>query len=420
MLTNIVALKKALPVMNKDKTIINEAKFNKMLMYHKKYVIQTIYQISCAFTRFPDTLKNGVIGDSLFKSLFYSTDRKVYIYKRSNDCVLVLTSLSGEEAETFSKSILKTLTLADCIDIRIAGYSLNRAETPASLFKKMDYMDYHIQNSHENIKFYSQLIYNEAEKEKQVINFLQKALLSDQQEILSTFFQPVYDKNGSIAGVEALIRMHTRKYGNIEPNYFLPLAKKNNLMDNLTIKVLRDILALYKRLSKKTRDKLYYSINISGDELKDDNLILYMIEILDRGDFPEDRLIIEITEHDHIAENRIVRRNVKRLKSQQIKIALDDFGKGRSSLLRLRTRMFDYVKIDKSFLKDTESNETNYFFNHLLKIISLYEVETVIEGVETKNNHAFTDIMNFDYRQGFYYSEPLDIFNTIDKLEFGS
>ncbi|MFP4077920.1 MAG: EAL domain-containing protein [Candidatus Izemoplasmataceae bacterium] len=418
MRTNKLALK-VLPIMktSKNKPIINEAKFVKMLMRHKNYGIRTIYQIACAFTVAPDATKNSVIEDSIFESLLQLTDRKVYIYKRSNDRFLVLTDFDGEEAETFSKTILKSLTLANCIDIRIAGYFLKRAETPAALFKKMDHMDYHIQNAQGNIEFYSQLTCNEAEKKKIVTNYLQEALLSDQQEFLSTFFQPVYGKNGSIAGVEALIRMHTRKYGNIKPDYFLPLAKKNNLLDKLTIKVLRDILALYNRLSKKTRDKLYYSINISGDELTDDNHILHMIDTLEKEDFPEDRLIIEITEHDYIGDNRMVRRNVKRLKSQQIRIALDDFGKGRSSLIRLKTRMFDYVKIDKAFLKDVESDETHDFFNHLLKIISLYEVETVVEGVETKSNHVFTESMNIDYRQGFYYSEPLDVGNTIDKLE---
>jgi EAL domain-containing protein (putative c-di-GMP-specific phosphodiesterase class I)/GGDEF domain-containing protein len=247
------------------------------------------------------------------------------------------------------------------------------------------------------------------------------------------YYQPKVNlKNKKIETFEALIRWQHPLKGFISPGNFIPMVEKSSLIDSLTewviSRALRDINQLngvkgssefLNGLVDAETGQKYYNIavNISARNLQHPEFADSLISNLDKYNINPDRFSIEITETDLILEIEENIKKLQKLKNKGIKIYLDDFGKGYSSLKYLKELPVDYLKIDRYFIKNIgQEDASEDIIRSIIDMAHALNLKVVGEGVETKEQLDFLISLNCDYAQGYYFARPDTKENIIKKL----
>ena len=222
------------------------------------------------------------------------------------------------------------------------------------------------------------------------------------------YYQPQYEaQSGKLRGVEALIRWKDPDEGNISPEVFIPLAEKNGSIIPIGRWVIEDCISTYMKWKKDFDKQFILSINISAIQYKREDFVDGIIGIIDRYKMDPKELELEITETALIDNYDDVCGKLSSLRDYGIRISMDDFGTGYSSLSYLKSLPIDTLKIDRSFvetmLQDTNSNIIMESIMHMVQRLGL---ETVAEGVETKEQLMFLKEINCDNIQGFLLGKP--------------
>jgi predicted signal transduction protein with EAL and GGDEF domain len=192
----------------------------------------------------------------------------------------------------------------------------------------------------------------EMRKRTQIEQALRKAIAAEEIE---PHFQPIVDvRTGHRQGFECLARW-TTELGAISPAVFIPLAEQAGFIDSLTSHLFIKAIECAKLWPKD----IFLSFNLSSVQLMDPTTGLAVMAMLSKMDFDPRRIEIEITETAIMSDPETAERIINEMRAIGIRILLDDFGTGQSSLGRLRDFSFDKVKIDRSFIaalgEDTQS-----------------------------------------------------------------
>ena len=224
-------------------------------------------------------------------------------------------------------------------------------------------------------------------------------------EELSIVFQPIVDiKTNQVMGFEALARWNNPILGDVRPDMFIRSAEQMGTISKLTIILLRKAL----ELASEWPENIYMSFNLSIYDLSSPETILNLVSIIEKSDFPSDRIVFEVTEtaimHDMDRANEALRL----LKLQGAQIALDDFGTGYSSLSYVQRMPLDRLKIDRSFINEIDTNEdTKNIVRTILDLCNNLNLYCIIEGVETETQLNVLEQIGGQYVQGYYFSRPL-------------
>lgn len=231
--------------------------------------------------------------------------------------------------------------------------------------------------------------------------------MSDNQFVLH--YQPkVSCITNEVIGFEALLRWEHPEYGLIPPNDFIPIIEESHLIIDVGEWVLAEAvrqLAQWRQQGKKLRP---IAVNISGFHLHDDSLLIFLKKLIHQYNISIDLIEVEITEGVLTGHTEESIRAMGELKSHDVKLSIDDFGTGYSSLSYLKKFPIDALKIDRSFVNECNSNKDDAAI--CIAIISLAKslgLQTIAEGVETKEQLAFLKQQDCDIYQGFYFSKPL-------------
>jgi diguanylate cyclase (GGDEF)-like protein len=231
-------------------------------------------------------------------------------------------------------------------------------------------------------------------------------------------FVPYYEQQidldtGELVGFEMLARWKSPQFGLVNPEVFIPIAEEIDVISDLSESLIR--LALQD--ARDWDSKLTLSVNISPIQLRDPWFAQKLLKILNDGAFPPERFEIEITEsclHENLGAVRTI---ITSLKNQGIRISLDDFGTGFSSLSQLRSLPFDRLKIDRSFVNDLVGENAN---SELIEaIVALgrgLSLPVTAEGVETDAILAALRNIGPLKGQGYLYGYPEDAAATRDRL----
>ncbi|MBO8144288.1 MAG: EAL domain-containing protein [Thermodesulfobacterium sp.] len=249
------------------------------------------------------------------------------------------------------------------------------------------------------VEFYSSLI-----SEKINIYFKSESLVKRafEEELFVFYYQPYFDVNTlKIAGLEALVRIK-EKDGTLHlPSEFLEYLENSSYLRDFEewgIKTLEE---------KILKWKIPISFNISGKSSVGLDSVKRLIKRFRSKKFFSN-LIIEITERVIVQNVEEIKELVKFFKSQGIKVALDDFGIGYSSLNYLKEIPFDILKIDRIFIKEMlKSRKETALVKNIIDIGHSFGMKVLAEGVETKEQLQYLDIMGCDYVQGFYLAKPM-------------
>ena len=250
---------------------------------------------------------------------------------------------------------------------------------------------------------------------------LQRAIERQQFKL---HYQPIVSlKTGKIVGFEALVRWQHPTRGLVSPVEFIPLAEETGLIIPLGEWVLseacRQLSVWQEQFSH--RKPLSISVNLSGIQLWNPDVLQSIDEILDSLSLNGSHLKLEITESILMDKESEAKAVLDQLKQRQIQLSIDDFGTGYSSLAYLQSFPIDTLKIDRSFISGIEQQEKNLDITRtIITLAHSLELDAIAEGVETPAQLDILRALGCEYAQGYLFSPPLEgsaVVNFMAQLE---
>ena len=232
---------------------------------------------------------------------------------------------------------------------------------------------------------------------------------------LVVHYQPKAEiKTGKVFSAEALVRWRHPERGMVPPNQFIPLAEHTTLITGLTFHVLDAVLQQSRKWTREHRSMIV-SVNLSARNLLDSKLPDEIEALLKKWGVPTNHLELEITESTILNEPDRALEILNRLKAMGLNLSLDDFGTGYSSLAYLQRLPVHEIKIDRSFVKNMETDESDAkIVKSTIDLGRNLGLQVVAEGVESEEIWNHLAELDCDFIQGYYLSRPLppDEFST--------
>jgi diguanylate cyclase (GGDEF)-like protein len=221
-------------------------------------------------------------------------------------------------------------------------------------------------------------------------------------------YQPTLDmRTAAVHGVEALVRWPHPTLGLLYPDAFISLAERSALMPQLTRAVLDLAVAQAAQLDRAGY-RLYMSVNISRYDLVDEDLPGYIDRVLALYRFPHERLTLEITESAFGGDPELARRCVAQLRGRGLRVSIDDFGVGYSSMSQLLGSAIDELKIDKSFVLGLDSDpRAQAIARSAIELARALGLTVVAEGIEREEVLRSLHGIGADIGQGYVIAHPL-------------
>jgi diguanylate cyclase (GGDEF)-like protein len=222
-------------------------------------------------------------------------------------------------------------------------------------------------------------------------------------------YQPKVDAcSGSVTGFEALIRWNHPRRGIVHPGAFISIAEASGLILPMGRLVLEMACRQMRRWHDDGMGWIRVAINVSAEQFKRSNLVEDIRGALSRHDVPADALELELTESLLMEDPDAARATLRQLQAMGIRIAMDDFGVGHSSLSLLRIFKVDVLKIDGSFVKEVPANEeTAVLIRAVVTMARAMRMKIVAEGVETEAQRRFLVEAGCDVLQGFLFGKAV-------------
>lgn len=225
---------------------------------------------------------------------------------------------------------------------------------------------------------------------------------------LSLYYQPQIDiQTNTIHGVEALLRWNHPQHGMMPPDEVIRMCEQTGLITKLTQWVLEKAISECK--SWETHGlTLSISVNLSMWDIQDAQLSTWVSQLLEQHDFPAERLNLEITESAVMNDPTRARETLNELSSMGIKLDIDDYGTGFSSLAYLKMLPVNGLKIDKSFVIDMQEDENdNTIVQSTIDLAHNLKLIVIAEGVETAEALGSLKEYRCDYAQGYFIARPM-------------
>ena len=203
----------------------------------------------------------------------------------------------------------------------------------------------------------------------------------------------------------------------VGPDEFIPLAEEIGLIGEIGDWVLRQALATAQTWPTVAGQHVHLSINKSPRQFASPDCVERWLGYIEQAGFSIDRMVFEITEGVIIEDRHAVSDKLTRLRAAGVRIAIDDFGTGYSSLSYLKKFPIDFLKIDRSFVRDVDTDVSDRALcEAIITIANLLDMQVVAEGVETPAQRDFLFNVGCDYGQGYLFSPPLSAWDFIEYL----
>jgi len=258
-----------------------------------------------------------------------------------------------------------------------------------------------------HFQFYSSEMNKAAEEQLQVEASILQGIKAGE---FSLCYQPLFDPDGKkLVSIEALARWQHPTLGLVGPDKFIPVAEENGAILALGDLILELALHNCQYWRNNGFPHVSITVNVSARQLKDRQFSERVARQLQMVGLPPDTLCCELTESvlmEHSNENT---EQLFRLKELGVKLAIDNFGAGYSSLVHLKHLPVDMIKIDRSFIDDLESNtDDKAIVSAIVAMANSLHLEIVAVGVETVQQHQILQDLGCNLMQGYYFGKPMD------------
>jgi diguanylate cyclase (GGDEF)-like protein len=240
----------------------------------------------------------------------------------------------------------------------------------------------------------------EFEEQRFIKRELGRALAARDFEV---HYQPIVTAQGNtIVGLEALLRWNHPTRGAIPPTRFIPIAEQAGLMDQLGELVLRRALTDAARWPS-----LYVAVNLSPMQVRDRKFVDLVAAVLAESRIAPSRLVLEVTEGVLIDNPETAKLRLDDLRALGLKLALDDFGSGYSSLTYLQRLPFDKLKVDRGFVAALDhSANAGVIIQAIIALGRALKLSILVEGIETEEQRALVRLAGCDEMQGYLFARP--------------
>ena len=229
-------------------------------------------------------------------------------------------------------------------------------------------------------------------------------------------FQPIVEmETGRTVSLEALVRWNHPTRGLVPPVEFIPLAEETGLIVPMGAWILESACRQVRSLEARGWDHVMLTVNVSVRQLQTERLVDDVLRALERSGLPATRLTIEITESILLADTEEIRDRLELLRSRGVKVAIDDFGSGYSSLGYLQRFPVDVLKLDRSFVEDmTAHPERHGVVRAVVELAESMDLRLVAEGIETIEQRDALRDRGCKYGQGYLWSRPVPLHALIE------
>jgi len=223
------------------------------------------------------------------------------------------------------------------------------------------------------------------------------------------YYQPQLDlKTDKIVGVEVLLRWQHPKIGVVSPEFFVPMAEETGMINEIGKWVLNQACTQHKRWFEKTGLPVRVAVNLSWRQFKQHDFLEDIMKILLNTAMNPAFLELELNESMLMEDAKSATKVLKNMKEIGMKLAIDDFGMGYSSLNYLKRFPIDKLKIDKTFVGNIQGNSDDMMITKaIIKLAQNLDLRVIAEGVETESQLAFLKSLNCDEAQGYLIGRPL-------------
>lgn len=244
---------------------------------------------------------------------------------------------------------------------------------------------------------------------------LESAIKHEEFEL---YYQPLIDvRDGSMYGVEALIRWNHPERGLLQPAEFVPVAEATGLIVPIGSWVLRQACSDF-RLMGSSNGNLLLSVNVSSLQLDEPEFLSELVDIIQETEMTPHLLQLEITEGIFLGDSLRIGVLFQAIRALGVKIAFDDFGTGYSSLSYLGTYPADVVKIDQSFVQRIGKGSGNAdILKMIVRLAHAIGMSVSAEGVESPEQAAALSGFGCNIAQGYLYSRPICLSAIMAMLE---
>lgn len=375
-----------------------------------------------------------VTGDKILKEASFRlskclTEKDFLARLGGDEFAVILNDADNENAvDSICEKILKSLSNPFLIEeslfhlscsIGIATYPRDTADdiellsfADQAMYKakasgKNQYAHYHPDLTHKNLE------------KILIIHDLKEAINTNQFRLV---YQPIFDTfTSKVVKLEALIRWNHPIKGNIPPDKFIGLAEDSGLIHELGKWIFNQVIRDLEYLKNSYPENLSLGINVSPVQFNKNECFEVFVNNLYFYNITISNICFEMTERMLLDASTNVVQTISKLKKQGIKFSIDDFGTGHSALGYLNKFDVDYVKIDKSFVSDIQTNNQNRIMCEFIILMShKLGIKLIAEGVETQEQEKILKTLGCDYLQGYLFEKPISIEEFVKKYSINA
>ena len=255
--------------------------------------------------------------------------------------------------------------------------------------------------------FYNPSMMEKMLKEKDIVNDFEKSLNEKQ---FSIQLQPVIDKEGNVLGAESVVRWNNPKYEDLTPSSFLDVLERTSLIYKLDVYVWELVAKKLHEWKKRGFADRFISVNVSSKDKFFIDIIKTFSDLIKKYDISPQNFKVEIRETAMLENPEKTIAIFSQLKKLGIKVYIDNFGTGFSSLNVLKDFIADGIKMDTSFLSESKvSGKNKIILQTMISMSSNLGMEFIAKGVESENQMLALSKMDCKLFQGFYFSKPLPV-----------
>lgn len=265
-----------------------------------------------------------------------------------------------------------------------------------------------------NIAYYDEKMKQENLREEEIEKNMNYALENNEFVV---YYQPKYDlATETITGAEALVRWKKPDGSIVPPNHFIPLFEKNGFIINLDFYVFETVIRNISEWMKEGRKVVPISVNVSRLHIGMRDFLPKLLELTEKYQVPNNLIELELTETVMNDDSDNIIAFLSSCREAGFILSIDDFGSGYSSLNLLKGLPVDVLKIDREFLNETgDSVKSSIIVEQVIQMAQKIDIDTICEGVETREQADFLKRVGCHMVQGFLFSRPLP-YEEFDKL----
>ncbi len=340
-----------------------------------------------------------VVSDNIVTAGYVSA--KLPLEMMFNYIIQVNNEVENHLCEMFDCKRLRLCTGVFYITKDNKDMDLETAVSNANLARKQAK-----ESKEESVVIFDEKMAENINNEIEILNSVKDAIRDKE---LMAYYQPKIDsETGEINGAEALVRWRKSDGTFIYPDQFIPAIEKSGQITEVDYYMYEEVFRFIGEKLSKGEKIVPISLNVSRQHLKHLDIIDRILNLMDRYNVPPEYLEFELTETTCMENTDRAVRFIDKLHNMGIKVSMDDFGSGYSSLNLLSEVSFDVIKLDRGFLKNEDlRKKERIILSNIINMANELGMKSLCEGVENEKQSCFLKDIGCNIQQGFFFSKPV-------------